>query len=111
MLRAYGGCLGCKRRRRTWQSCEKPRGAAKQAVIRGSPNGETQPYVGYLVARQEAIPREVKNLSTWRKRNQRDSLSSASEKGGAQTVLRNGVVGRSINLSPNLAEHSWKARP
>jgi hypothetical protein len=24
-------------------SCEKPRGAAKQASIRGSPNGETRP--------------------------------------------------------------------
>ena len=44
-------------------------------------------------------PRELKNLSSGRKRNQnRDSLSSASEKGTAQTYRGNsiGVVGRTI---------------
>ena len=29
--------------------CDKPRGAAKQAVIRGSPNGETHLFVRYPV--------------------------------------------------------------
>lgn len=37
----------------------------------------------HLVVRKEAIPRELKYLSTWRKRNRRDSPSSASEKGAA----------------------------
>jgi len=27
ILRAYGGCLGAKGRRRAWQDCEKPRRA------------------------------------------------------------------------------------
>lgn len=40
-LRAYGGCLGSKRRRRTWRGCDKFRGGAKQPAIRKSPNGET----------------------------------------------------------------------
>ena len=35
--------------------------------------------------RKESERRELKNLSTCRKRNRRDSLSSASEKGIAQT--------------------------
>src|SRR5439155_1611189 len=41
LLRVSGGCLGLRRRRRTWGSCDKPRGAANQALIRGSPNGAT----------------------------------------------------------------------
>src|SRR5581483_5001034 len=41
LLRVSGGCLGMRRRRRTWGSCDKPRGAANQALIRGSPNGAT----------------------------------------------------------------------
>jgi len=42
LLRVSGGCLGMRRRRRTRGSCEKPRGAANQALIRGYPNGATQ---------------------------------------------------------------------
>src|SRR5581483_9899601 len=42
LLRVSGGCLGLRRRRRTWGSCEKPRGAANQALIRGYPNGATR---------------------------------------------------------------------
>ena len=42
LLRAYGGCLGAKSRRRTQPGCEKPRGAVKRALIRGCPNGETR---------------------------------------------------------------------
>ena len=55
-------------------SCDKLRGAAKQALIRRFPNGETQPdevglsiseYIGY-----GGEPREVNHLSTWRKKKQ-----------------------------------------
>ena len=54
-------------------ACDKPRGAGKQALIRGSPNGETQPACGlssteYIGRRSE--PGELKYLSTRRKRNQ-----------------------------------------
>ena len=54
-------------------ACDKPRGAGKQALIRGFPNGETQPACGlspteYIGRRGE--PGELKYLSTRRKRNQ-----------------------------------------
>jgi len=41
LRRVHGGCLGVQSRRRSWYSCDKPRGAVKQALIRGSPNRET----------------------------------------------------------------------
>ena len=52
---------------------EMPRGAVKQALIRGYPNGETHPV--YRVSCTEFIGvrskrRELKHLSTCRKRNQ-----------------------------------------
>lgn len=40
-LRAYGECLGRSRPMKDVVGCDKPRGAAKQALIRGFPNGET----------------------------------------------------------------------
>jgi hypothetical protein len=55
-------------------ACEKPRGAGKQALIRGYPNGETHLSVRqvsgaeYIGAGGE--PGELKHLSTWRNRNQ-----------------------------------------
>jgi hypothetical protein len=53
--------------------CDKPRGADKLALSRGFPNGETQPlrwlsYIEYIGVRGER--RELKHLSTCRKRNQ-----------------------------------------
>ena len=53
--------------------CDKPRGAVKQALIRGFPNGETHPIyrvscTEYIGVRSER--RELKHLSTCRKRNQ-----------------------------------------
>ena len=52
--------------------CDKPRGADKQALIRGFPNGETHLFevpitesIGY-----GGEPGELKHLSTRRKRNQ-----------------------------------------
>jgi len=41
LLRAHDGCLGARKRRRTWLVCDKPRGADKWALIRGCPNRET----------------------------------------------------------------------
>ena len=53
--------------------CDKPRGVVKHTLIRGFPNGETHSiyrvsvseYIGYRGKR-----RELKHLSTCRKRNQ-----------------------------------------
>ena len=52
--------------------CDKPRGADKQALNRGCPNGETQ-HGEAMLHRTEYIgcmwePREPKHLSTLRKR-------------------------------------------
>jgi hypothetical protein len=71
-------------------TCDKPRVAGSK-LIRGSPNGVTPPgksrrslaeYIG-----QGSEPRELKHLSTWRKRKQ-DAIPSvaASESGTAQTT-------------------------
>jgi hypothetical protein len=52
-------------------SCDKPRSGANNRLTRGFPNGET-----LLVEDQESRrksggkPRELKHLSTWRKRKQ-----------------------------------------
>ena len=43
--------------------CDKPRGAAKQALIRGFPNGATQPVEDRLLREQSQL-RELKHLST-----------------------------------------------
>ena len=51
-------------------ACDKPRGAGKQALIRGFPNGETRcgeaASSGRMTGRE---PAEVKHLSKRRKRN------------------------------------------
>ena len=56
-------------------ACEKPRGAGKQALIRGYLNGETHPVIKYGILHTEYIGMqgergELKHLSTCRKRNQ-----------------------------------------
>lgn len=43
LQRVHGGCLGVQSRRRTWHSCEKLRGAVKQALIRRSPRSGNRP--------------------------------------------------------------------
>ena len=74
LLRVYGECLasaGDEGR----SYCDKPR-ERKQAVIRGCPNGETQAMnAAYplLNLGKENPRREVKHLSTCRKRINRDS--------------------------------------
>jgi hypothetical protein len=54
LVRACGGCLGT-RRRRAWTNCEKLGEAVK----------------GALIPRYPCKPRELKHLSTWRKRKQK----------------------------------------
>ena len=54
-------------------ACDKPRGAGKQALIRGFPNGETRRRKASFHAEfigVESEPGELKYLSTRRKRNQ-----------------------------------------
>ena len=67
------------------EGCHKLRGAANQALIRRFPNGEThhgKPMV--LLSEhigQKSDRRELKHLSSVRKRKQTDSLSSGERKG------------------------------
>ena len=67
------------------EDCQKLRGAVNQALIRRFPNGETHlgktkiflsEYIG-----QESERRELKHLSSARKRKRSDSLSSGERKG------------------------------
>ena len=51
LVRACGGCLGARRLKGV-EDCDKPGGAVKRALIPGYPSK----------------PRELKHLSTWRKR-------------------------------------------
>ena len=48
-------------------SCDKPGGDAHNRYIPGFPNGTTQ-YVEDVLLRKESQPRELKHLSTGRKR-------------------------------------------
>ncbi len=81
-------------------SCEKPRGAANQALIRGCPNGETHGEGSetsqYLEEKKtNVIPRVV-----------------ASESGTGQTGRRNssGVEGPRLRLNP-CRRAVWKGGP
>ncbi len=71
--------------------CDKPRRAPKQALTRGFPNGEThldlieKSYAEFIGIRRR--PGEVKHLSSQRKRNRRDSLSSGERKGNSLNRL------------------------
>ena len=60
----------------------KATGSRTEALIRRSPNEETLPQGNPKGSER----RELKNLSTYRKRNHRDSVSSASEPGIGQTI-------------------------
>ncbi|PKN03121.1 hypothetical protein CVU75_03890 [Candidatus Dependentiae bacterium HGW-Dependentiae-1] len=72
------------------EDCQKLRGAVNQALIRRFPNGETRPgkprtflpeYIG-----QGRERRELKHLSSARKRKQRDSLSSGERNGNSPNL-------------------------
>src|SRR6185503_204968 len=69
LRRACGGCLGAEKRRRAWRaakSCGEPLSRRRAADTRmGQPGwGNTYP------SRERSERREVKHLSTARKRNQ-----------------------------------------
>ena len=65
--------------------CEKPRGAAEKASIRGCPNGETRhPSWGVTPVGTHSTGRgngELKHLSTHRKESNSNSLSSGERNG------------------------------
>lgn len=72
-LSAQGECLGSKRRRKTWQPAKSPGELATSDEPRISEWGN--PIEAILLRWTEYIgpssePRELKHLSTWRKRNQ-----------------------------------------
>ena len=72
-------------------SCDKLGGAAHKHYIPRFPNGTTQ-YTEGVSLRKESQPRELKHLSTWRKRKQLVIPQVvASEKGIAQTYSACGV--------------------
>jgi hypothetical protein len=71
--------------------CRKPRGAANQALIRGYPNGATrldklQAFLSEYIG-QEGQRRELKHLSSVRKRKRSDSLSSGERNGNSQKLM------------------------
>ena len=69
------------------EGCHKLRGAANQVLIRRFPNGETHlgktkiSLLEYIEQRSER--RELKHLSSARKRKRSDSLSSGERKGNS----------------------------
>ncbi len=66
----YGGCLDSTAAMKDVAICDKLRGGDKQPLIRRCPNGETLQETGTCHECDASIPREVKHLSTERKRNQ-----------------------------------------
>src|SRR5215831_2815247 len=71
LQRAYGGCLGSQRRRRTWtaaiSSGEPLTGFDPEISEWGNPTGECPSACGEFIA-ASSQPRELKHLSTWRNR-------------------------------------------
>ena len=71
-------------------ACEKPRGAGKQALIRGYPNGETHPLQGTTQVEQtwgtetSKYPEEQKSTDI--------PLVAASERGTADQPMSSGTV-------------------
>ena len=71
-LRAHGGCLGCRRRGRTWLaaiSLVEVR-ATFEARISEWGNPLTVMSKGFIPCGIEGEPGELKHLSTWRRRKQ-----------------------------------------
>jgi len=90
LLRVCGGCLGSRRRRRTWVAAishgEPPTRLRSVDVRMGKPSAGNAAvtYDEFIVVRGK--PGEVKHLSTRRKRKQAAIPSVvASERGTAQT--------------------------
>ena len=60
-------------------SCDKLRGGANSHYIRRFPNGATHPAEGGIPSNRSK-PRELKHLSTWRKRKQFSDCASSGER-------------------------------
>ena len=69
----------------------KSLGELSSKPSRGYPNGRTCLGKTQALAKSEREPGELKHLSTLRKRNQRDSLSSGERKGNSPNL--SGLVG------------------
>ena len=73
LLRAYGGCLGIRRRGRTWPaaiSLGEPLAGFDPGISEwGNPPGVIQVSIAEFIG-YRSEPGEVKHLSTLRKRNQ-----------------------------------------
>ena len=69
----------------------KSLGELSSKLSRGYPNGRTCLGKTQALAKSEREPGELKHLSTLRKRNQRDSLSSGERNGNSPNL--SGLVG------------------
>src|SRR5271165_6487204 len=70
LQRAYGGCLGSQRRRRTWTaaiSSGEPLTGRDPEISEWENPAVIPPACGQFIAAGRQ-PRELKHLSTWRKR-------------------------------------------
>ena len=67
-------------------ACDKPRGAGKRALIRGSPNGETHPLCGYLRKQRRTRGTETSKYPE-EKKSTEIPLVAASERGLALKLL------------------------
>ena len=87
LQRVHGGCLGVQSRRRTWLGCEKPRGAAKQAMIRGCPISGNRPgFISWYLGNQVGT-QGTETSKYLQERKETSTLSvAASERRTAQTV-------------------------
>ena len=74
------------------EDCQKLRGAVNQALIRRFPNGETHlgkpKILEFEFIEFEGKRRELKHLSSARKRKQRDSLCSGERKGNSLNLYQ-----------------------
>jgi len=117
LLRAYGGCLGANRRRRTWQaaiSLGKPQAGF---ITRGCPNGKTPLVVDqgsppeFIGRRSQTCRSETSQYAEEKKANAIPSVV-ASERGTAQTggIYPAGVVG--ARRGTGMVRRSfWKEAP
>ena len=94
LLRACGGYLGSKRRRKTRLVCDKLRGADNQALIRRFLNGATPLHESDEEPFVSKVANEWPTLGTETSKYQQENKSieillvAASERRGAQTRVR-----------------------
>jgi hypothetical protein len=90
LLRAHDGCLGARKRRRTWLVCDKPRGADKQALIRamsesGNRAGAIQSPTAEFIGGEEQTSGSETSQYGEEKKSKEILLVVASERGTGQT--------------------------